>query len=1269
MNLGGNLTNSVATTDSITTSGSGAPNGQIVFNGSSTQNINYTISTASIWTTYTINAGSSVKFASNITLNGDSSDPKFFSDFNVNGIIDFGNFILSESSTNGSHFSLNSGAGLLTANVDGITTSGATGSIQVTNTRTFSTVANYTYNGSSAQVTGNGLPVTVSNLTINNSVGLTLGQATTITNNFSIASGSIAYLGNGLTHTAGTLLLGGVAQVPESWGSTTSPADNKNDTYFAATTTGIVNNSCVKPTITTQPAALTVCENTGGSFSVVATGASTYQWQYSGDNTNWVNIDATLNPNPPIYVSGFISNTLNLTNTPPAWTNNYVRCVVRSSTGCRTNSNSVLLTVNSSPATTAVITSATCNASDGAITIAGLENVPLEFKNTDSDYIDLGATYLSNRSAFTVEGWIKFNIADLAGTSRISLFGQNDVVEFGFINPTTIELYTAGGGSFTTPIPASLGNNAWHHIAAVGNGTNMIIYIDGVSVGTGGSATGNYGNSADTSKIGAGVIDATGGGFTGQIKKVGFYNTALSAATIISLASTPTTYTGSEPGLLAGYNFSEGVGTTLTKLPTVGLNGTLTNSPQWIYTYAWTKTGTPAYTASTKNITGLSSGEYNLSVGIIGTSCTKTTSYSVSPTNVYSSSWSLGTPTADQDIEFTGSYSDATDITACSCTVTSGTVTIPTGNYLKLGGKLTVNTPGTLTFENNASLVQTAFTGANTGDITYQRASTTNREFDYTYWSSPVVGQKLLDVSPSTKLDKFFYFDAATENWVQVIDPATTFMTIGKGYIIRGVPPSIPPPPGFYVASFIGKPNNGDISIVVANGVKSNLIGNPYPSAIYADQFLYDNQLSIDGTIYFWTHNTPIAIGTPDPGTGVWAYSGNDYASYSLTGGVGTGSGHGSLSAEWVDANQNRIVNLPSEFSDKNGNGTLDTAEWTDSNANLTLETGEWTDTNNNNIAETGEWTDTNGDGVFNTGEWTDTNGNKILNLEVEQVSNRPTGKIAAGQSFFTTSTATGGMVNFTNAMRVDGSSNPLNNSNFYKTKNPKAKTTTTIEKNRVWLNLTNKQGAFKQTLVGYITGATNTWDKLYDGESFDGNDFLDFYSINSEKNLTIQGRALPFDENDEIPLGYRIAVEGTFTINIDETDGLLANQPIFIEDKLTNTVTNLKSGNYTFSTAAGTFDDRFVLRYTNKTLGTTENELAKNKIIVSVKNKQIKIDSFAETIDKVTIYDLLGRQIYQKGKINSNECLITDFRASHETLIVKTTLQNGTTATNKVIY
>ena len=38
-------------------------------------------------------------------------------------------------------------------------------------------------------------------------------------------------------------------------------------------------------------------------------------------------------------------------------------------------------TVNGVPATTGTITPATCNVSDGAVTIAGLENVPIEFKN------------------------------------------------------------------------------------------------------------------------------------------------------------------------------------------------------------------------------------------------------------------------------------------------------------------------------------------------------------------------------------------------------------------------------------------------------------------------------------------------------------------------------------------------------------------------------------------------------------------------------------------------------------------------------------------------------------------------------------------------------------------------------------------------------------------------------------------------------------------------------------------------------------------------
>jgi len=70
-------------------------------------------------------------------------------------------------------FVLPSGATLQTANTAGIASSGATGSVQTT-VRTFNTGANYVFNGSSAQVTGTGLPSTVNNLTINNSAGVTL---------------------------------------------------------------------------------------------------------------------------------------------------------------------------------------------------------------------------------------------------------------------------------------------------------------------------------------------------------------------------------------------------------------------------------------------------------------------------------------------------------------------------------------------------------------------------------------------------------------------------------------------------------------------------------------------------------------------------------------------------------------------------------------------------------------------------------------------------------------------------------------------------------------------------------------------------------------------------------------------------------------------------------------------------------------------------------------------------------------------------------------
>jgi hypothetical protein len=92
-----------------------------------------------------------------------------------------------------------------------------------------------------------------------------------------------------------------------------------------------------------------------------------------------------------------------------------------------------------------------------------------------------------------------------------------------------------------------------------------------------------------------------------------------------------------------------------------------------------------------------------------------------------------------------------------------------------------------------------------------------------------------------------------------------------------------------------------------------------------------------------------------------------------------------------------------------------------------------------------------------------------------------------------------------------------------------------------------------------------------------------------------------------------------------------LTNQTVFIEDKLTNTVFDLKSGNYTFSTLAGTFNNRFVLRYTNKTLTVNETEINDGILAFYSNNYKILIIKNNATdaiVNSVSIFSLTGQNI-----------------------------------------
>lgn len=119
----------------------------------------------------------------------------------------------------------------------GISASGSTGNIQ-TATRTFSSSGSYTYNGSSAQITGTGLPSTVANLTIDNTAGVTLDADLTVSGTLSLTAGSlIIESGNNLIANtksigSGDLVMRHVITGSNGWRLLSSPIDSDYDDFL-----------------------------------------------------------------------------------------------------------------------------------------------------------------------------------------------------------------------------------------------------------------------------------------------------------------------------------------------------------------------------------------------------------------------------------------------------------------------------------------------------------------------------------------------------------------------------------------------------------------------------------------------------------------------------------------------------------------------------------------------------------------------------------------------------------------------------------------------------------------------------------------------------------------------------------------------------------------------------------------------------------------------------------------------------------------------------
>lgn len=260
---------------------------------------------------------------------------------------------------------------------------------------------------------------------------------------------------------------------------------------------------------------------------------------------------------------------------------------------------------------------------------------------------------------------------------------------------------------------------------------------------------------------------------------------------------------------------------------------------------------------------------------------------------------------------------------------------------------------------------------------------------------------------------------------------------------------------------------------------------------------------------------------------------------------------------------------------------------------------------------------------------------------------------IASAQGFIINTNASTDVV-FNNDMRN------AENAYFYKNSE--------TERNRIWLSLSNADHKIGQILVAYMTGATNDFDHQIDAKILGGTSEA-FYNLLDNDKYAIQGRTLPFEASDVVPLGFKVAESGSYTINLENFDGLFTtgDVKVLIKDNKTNTIHDLSESAYVFEAEQGESNDRFEIVYeTESILGT--DDLTANSVQVYTTTQNIVVDSKNHKILSVALYDLSGRNIHRNDKVNSNVYQIAKSPLAKQVLVVKVKTANGDIITKKII-
>ena len=233
------------------------------------------------------------------------------------------------------------------------------------------------------------------------------------------------------------------------------------------------------------------------------------------------------------------------------------------------------------------------------ISFSFTQNYSLDFDGS-SDYVEItdGSAVIVNTEQMTLSGWVypRGPNAD-SYTQFDGFFGfrNNEDADFYLIQlgeyKVECRLKVSDGGEFTiVTAENSIISETWHHLALTYDGSNIILYIDGIEAGSTG-AFGQIINQFVPFNIGRLIWQTTNFDLDGQVDEVSLWNLALTEQQVQDYMYADLT---EEEGLVGYWKLNEGDGSIAYDSSGEGNNG-------MIYGATWS-TDTPGPSTITVNV-------------------------------------------------------------------------------------------------------------------------------------------------------------------------------------------------------------------------------------------------------------------------------------------------------------------------------------------------------------------------------------------------------------------------------------------------------------------------------------------------------------------------------------------------------------------------------------------------------------------------------------------------------------------------------------------